>query len=68
MLPVKTELLHLQQIGDISLRYFYHQHTKYIYIQEKGAFGSIDEFYPTCSLNDILENSNGLMIREQHNL
>lgn len=42
------------------IRYFYYQHTKYIWDPEKNMFSSIDDIMPAQTVDDYLDNHEGL--------
>lgn len=68
LLKVESTFLTLRYFGKIYARYFYYQHTKYIYNNEEGLFVHFEKFMPLSTLDDIIQYSNGITESEQENL
>lgn len=43
-----------------EIRYFHYQHTKYIWDPEQNMFATIDDVMPKVSVDDYLNNHEGL--------
>ncbi|KAK4886443.1 hypothetical protein RN001_002714 [Aquatica leii] len=67
LIPIERRLAFIPHLGHIDIRYFYYQHTQYVYHQVYN-FIPLDVFVPPNSLQDILEYSNGLTSTEYKNL
>lgn len=68
IIQVQTTLANVPSLGQISIRYFYYQHTKYVYHCDEENFIPLDAFIPFGSLDDLLENSDGVSHTEHQNL
>lgn len=55
-------------VGTTKLRYFYFQHSKYVWDYNKCAFCALENFFPAQTLDEMLENEQGLTTMEQFNL
>lgn len=61
---LKTDLIKLPGRSLFQLRYFEHQHTKFVWIEERGGFGSLSDLLQSPSLDEIVNSSKGLLETE----
>lgn len=54
-------------VGNTNLRYFYFQHSKYVWDYNKCAFCSMENFFPPETLDEMLDNEHGLTTIEHFN-
>ncbi|XP_056634533.1 polyamine-transporting ATPase 13A3-like isoform X1 [Diorhabda sublineata] len=64
-IKIKTENVSLPNIN--QLRYFFHQHTKYLWDANINAFVTLDQLIPSKSVDDYLKNTDGLTNDEYQN-
>ncbi|XP_022903351.2 polyamine-transporting ATPase 13A3-like [Onthophagus taurus] len=64
---IKTQMVYINIsiFPSRIIRFFTHHHTKFIWLDEHQRFGCIDEFCPSITFQEILENSTGLSEKEQ---
>ncbi|KAF5282157.1 hypothetical protein FQR65_LT02854 [Abscondita terminalis] len=59
LIEIKTRSAYVPHLGQTYLRYFYYQHTQYVF-HEIDNFIPLDQFVPQNSLQEMLEYSSGL--------
>ncbi|XP_049825460.1 polyamine-transporting ATPase 13A3-like [Aethina tumida] len=60
IIKVDTDRLKVPNLGPYVLRYFFYQHTKFVWNQETEAFTSLDRFIPATKVDDYLNDTTGL--------
>lgn len=68
LVPVQVDSLIIPKKGHMCLRYFEFQHSKYIWDSHEVLFTPLDVFIPQETLDELLENHNGLRETEHYHL
>lgn len=64
---VNVNLPNLHIVGKV--KYFFHQHTRYVWVNERGSFGTLAQLlwsHKTC--DDLVDNLDGLTEEEHSEL
>lgn len=60
--------LNLSNHRDNRLRYFVYQHSRYIWLQDQGAFINVLALNDKITLSFLMENMSGINKRQQNEL
>lgn len=58
---IQTAIVKIPNNGPTALRFFFHQHTKYVWLEQTQEFGTLDSLIPSNTVDNYLNNTNGLL-------